>query len=194
MNITPCSLLERLKQTKGDAAEWAKLHDIYRPLVRSWLSGVPGIGTEIDDLTQETMMVLYRELPGFERRRDGAFRAWLRQITVNRIRAFYKARQKQPRAGFDSQGEAALGQLADPDSNLSHQWDLEHDRHVFRKLLALVQPDFSPTTWQAFTQFALEGVPAAQVAQQLAISEGAVMQSKFRILKRLREEAGELVD
>ena len=54
--------------------------------------------------------------------------------------------------------------------------------------------DFEPSTWQAFTRFALEGRPAAQVAGELGVTESAVVQAKFRILKRLREEAGELRD
>ena len=139
-------------------------------------------------------MVVLRELPAFERRRDGAFRAWLRQITVNRVRSFCKARQRQPRAGLGHEEEQLLAQLADPASDLARQWDREHDRHVLQKLLAMVRPDFEPTTWQAFIRFALEGLPATRVAQELGISESAVVQAKFRILKRLREETEELLE
>jgi RNA polymerase sigma-70 factor (ECF subfamily) len=87
-----------------------------------------------------------------------------------------------------------LNQLADPTSELSRQWDQDHDRHVFQKLLAIVERDFEPGTWQAFTRFAVEGRPAAEVAGELGVTESAVVQTKFRILKRLREEAGELLD
>jgi RNA polymerase sigma-70 factor (ECF subfamily) len=194
MDTTSCSLLGRLQNAAADAPEWQKFYGIYRPLVHSWLARVPGASQDIDDLTQDVMLVLCRELPRFERRRDGAFRAWLRQITVNRIYAFYKTRKKQPNIALDPQRDAVLAQLSDPHSDLSRQWDLEHDKQVFRSLLAVVQPDFSAATWQAFTKFALEGCSAAQVSQQLGISEGAVMQAKFRILKRLRQEAEELVD
>jgi RNA polymerase sigma-70 factor (ECF subfamily) len=133
---------------------------------------------------------LIRELPAFQRQRDGAFRAWLRQITVNRIRAYWKARHKQPLAGLGEHGEHLLAQLADSDSVVSRQWDQEHDLHVLRTLLAVVRPDFEAATWQAFSRFALDGLPAAEVAREMGISEGAVLQSKFRVLKRLREEAG----
>jgi RNA polymerase sigma-70 factor (ECF subfamily) len=60
--------------------------------------------------------------------------------------------------------------------------------------MALVQPDFSPTTWEAFRQFAQAGRPAAQVAEELGLSVNAVLQAKSRILRRLREEAGNLLD
>ncbi|HLJ96496.1 MAG TPA: sigma-70 family RNA polymerase sigma factor [Gemmataceae bacterium] len=194
MNTTSLGLLDRLKRAKPDAAEWQRLQDIYLPLIRYWLSGVPGVREEADDVAQEVLLIVFRELPSFERQRDGAFRAWLRQITLNRIRAFCKARRKQPVAGLHDEAEQLLAQLADSDSNLAQQWDREHDRHVFQKLVAVVQPDFEPKTWQAFIRFALEARPAARVAEELGMSESSVVQAKFRILKRLREEAGELLD
>jgi len=194
MNTTSLGLLDRLRHAKPDAADWHRLQDVYLPLIRHWLSRLPGLHDEIDDLTQEVLVVLFRELPAFERRRDGSFRAWLRQITVNRTRVFYKSRRKQPIAGGGSEVEQFLTQLEDASSELSWQWDRDHDKHVFQKLLALVQPDFAPTTWQAFTRFALDGQAAARVAAELGMSERAVVQSKSRVLKRLREEAGDLMD
>lgn len=194
MNTTSLSLLDRLKQAKPDAAEWRRLQDLYLPLLRHWLSRLPGLHDEIEDLTQEVLVALFRELPQFERRRDGSFRAWLRQITVNRMWAFCKARRKQPHAGSSSEIEDLLMQLEDSRSDLARQWDRDHDTHVFQKLLALVQADFAPSTWQAFTRFALEGQAAARVAEEMSMSISAVVQAKARVLKRLREEAGDLME
>ncbi|HTU19958.1 MAG TPA: sigma-70 family RNA polymerase sigma factor [Gemmataceae bacterium] len=193
MNTTSLSLLDRLKQAGPDSADWRKLQDIYLPLIRGWLAHVADLREEAEDLSQEVLVVLCRELPAFERRRDGSFRAWLRQITVNRIRTFQKTRRKTPNAEAGPAADQLLAQLADPNSDLARQWDQEHDRHVIHKLLALVQDDFEPNTWQAFTRFALEGRPAASVAEELGIKESAVMQAKSRILKRLRKEAGGLL-
>jgi RNA polymerase sigma-70 factor (ECF subfamily) len=194
MNTTSSSLLERLKRAGPRDADWRRLQDIYLPLIRSWLARVPGLRDEADDLAQEVLVVLFRELPSFERRRHGSFRAWLRQITVNRIRAFVRDRRKQPLAGLGAEAGQLLAQLEDPASDLARQWDRDHDRHLFQKLLAVVQPDFAPATWQAFLRFGLEGRPAAAVAAELGLTESAVMQAKFRVLKRLRDEAGELAD
>jgi RNA polymerase sigma-70 factor (ECF subfamily) len=194
MNTTSLGLIERLKHATPNASEWRRLRDIYAPMIRRWLSRLPNLHDEVDDLTQEVLVVLFRELPSFERRRDGSFRAWLRQITVNRMFAFCKTRRKQPLAMGGPETEQLLAQLADPTSDLARQWDQDHDKHVFRKLLAIVEGDFEPSTWQAFTRFAVEGRPAAQVAGELGLTESAVVQAKFRILKRLREEAGELLD
>jgi hypothetical protein len=56
-----------------------------------------------------------------------------------------------------------------------------------------VETDFTPTTWQAFQRFGVDGVPAAQVAQELGLSQNAVILAKSRVLKRLRQEAGDLL-
>jgi RNA polymerase sigma-70 factor (ECF subfamily) len=194
MNTTSLGLLNRLRRASPDAGDWHRLKDVYLPLIRNWLSGVPGLRDEADDLAQEVLVVLVRELPSFERRRQGSFRAWLRQVTVNRVRTYAKSRRKQPLAGLGAEGQRILAQLEDPNSDLARQWDREHDKHVLQKLLAVVQPDFDPQTWRAFTRFALDGLPAAAVAQELAVSESTVVQAKFRILRRLREEAGDFLD
>ncbi len=192
MNVTSVSLLDRLKVARPEATDWSRLQGIYLPLIGRWLGRVPGLGVEADDLAQEVFVVVIREIPHFERQREGSFRAWLRQVTVNKARTLRKQRRRRPAVGLDP-ADGFLDSLADPNGELAREWDLDHDRHVFQKLLAIVQPDFSATTWEAFRRFALDGLPAAQVAAEIGLSVNAVIQAKARVLKRLREEAGELL-
>jgi RNA polymerase sigma-70 factor (ECF subfamily) len=194
MNTTSLSLLDRLKKARPDDPDWRKLRDIYVPLIRAWMVRIANLRDEADDLAQEVFLTLIRELPAFQRRRTGSFRAWLRQITTNRLRALLRARRRQPLAGLGGEADQLLAQLQDPNSEASRQWDADHDRHVFQKLLAVVQPDFEPATWKAFTRFALDDLPAAAVARELGMSESSVVQAKHRVLKRLREEARGLMD
>jgi RNA polymerase sigma-70 factor (ECF subfamily) len=192
MDPTSLSLLDRL-QRQPDAASWQRLHDLYRPLIHHWLARFSDLRDEADDLAQEVLVVLVRELPRFERRRLGSFRAWLRQITANRLRTHWRRQHRRPTATPRNDPDQLLAQLEDPHSELSRQWDREHDQQVFQRLLAVVQADFQPTTWEAFQRFACEGRPAAAVAAELGLSENAVLLAKVRVLKRLREEAGDLL-
>jgi RNA polymerase sigma-70 factor (ECF subfamily) len=192
MTPTSVSLLDRLKNATPQAAEWVRMQEIYLPLIRGWLASVPGLNDEAGDLAQEVFLVLIRELPRFDRRREGSFRAWLRRITVNKARTHWRRRRRQPAVGLD-ETDGYLDRLNATNGELARAWDQEHDRHVFQKLLAIVQPDFQPATWDAFQRFALDGEPAAIVARETGLSVNAVIQSKSRILKRLREEAGDLL-
>ena len=192
MDLTSVSLIDRLKTSLPDAPDWQKLQDIYLPLIQRWLRRVPGLGEEVHDLAQEVFLIVIRELPRFERQREGSFRAWLRNITVNKARNFSKQRNRRPVVGLDLT-DGFLDQMADPGSELAREWDREHDEHVVQKILAAVQPDFSPQTWKAFQRFARDGVSAARVAEELGITENAVLLAKSRVIRRLREEAGDLL-
>ncbi len=86
MSVTSVSLLDRLKAARPDASDWNRLQGIYLPLIQRWLGRVPGLGDESADLAQEVLIIVFREVPRFDRRREGSFRAWLRRVTVNRIR------------------------------------------------------------------------------------------------------------
>jgi RNA polymerase sigma factor (sigma-70 family) len=190
---TSASLLQRLRASSDEAA-WRRLDDLYRPLIRRWLLRDPSLGEEIEDVVQEIMGVLVRELPRFQRRRCGSFRRWLRNITANRLGAFYRSRKNRPRALGCSLKDSPLMQLADPKSELGRQWDREHDRYVLNRLMELITPLFEPTTLAAFRRVAIEGIAPARAAQELGLSLNAVLVAKSRVINRLRQEANGLID
>ena len=194
MSTTSVSLLQRLKTAKPDSEDWRRLDQMYRPMIARWLVRASVAADDIPDLTQNVLLTVAHEVSSFERNWVGAFRGFLRTITTHRIRAHWRDRKRQPSGpGGDGPFEF-LGQLEDPNSELSHEWDREHDQVVYDKLLAIVERDFEPTTRQAFKRFLLDGIPALQVAAELGISENAVYLAKSRILERLREEAAGLLD
>jgi RNA polymerase sigma-70 factor (ECF subfamily) len=194
MSETSTSLLDRLRW-HPDAAAWQRLVDLYTPLIRGWLRRQGLRDPDADDVVQEVLTVVVRKVPQFERiERIGAFRRWLRTITVNCLRDFWRARRGQPLATGDSDFVQMLDQLEDPASALSQLWDVEHDRHVAQRLMELIQRDFEATTWRAFQRVALDHVPAGEVATELGISVNAVFIAKSRVLTRLRQEAAGLID
>jgi len=185
MNETPLSLLERLRQ-KPDEPSWQRLTDLYVPLVRRWLKeqGLPP--ADADDLTQEIFLVIVRELPAFGHSgRKGAFRTWLRTITVHRLRGYWRSKQTRPDQAFEEE----LDRLEDPGSELARLWDKEHDEYVARRLLELIEPEFSPATWHAFRRQTVDGLTAAQAAAELGVTANTVLIAKSRVLRRLRQEA-----
>ncbi len=194
MSQTPVSLLERLRE-HPDPESWRRLVEVYTPLIHDWLRRQSLQQQDVDDLVQEVLGVVVREMPAFHYDPErGSFRGWLRAITVNRLRAFWRARRLGPIATGDSDFGEMLEQLEDPNSELSRRWDLEHDRHVAGRLLQMIQPEFEATTWRAFEQVVLEGGRPADVAAALGISVNAVFIAKSRIQRRLRQELRGLID
>lgn len=188
MNHTSLSLLDRV--CVQDEQAWHDLAAVYTPLLHGWLRRYQVQASDADDLTQDVLLVVSRELPAFQHNgRPGAFRAWLRGILVNRLRYFWRSRKQRPLAGADSDLEHALAQLEDPHSALSHEWDQQHDRHLMHQLLARIESRFNPATMQAFRRSVLDSQPVEQVAAELGLSVNAVVIAKCRVLKALRHEA-----
>jgi len=184
---TSASLLGRA-QTAGDADAWGALVALYTPLLHAWLTSAGLQPADRDDLTQRVLEVLVRRLPEFRHSgRTGAFRAWLRGITTNLLREFWRDRAT---AATDS----VLAQLSDPGGRLSVLWDEQHDRHVLTALLELVRPEFSEATWAAFRRVAVDGVSPRATAAELGLSVNSVFVAKARVLARLRQRAEGLVD
>jgi RNA polymerase sigma-70 factor (ECF subfamily) len=190
---TSVSLLERLTGAPTDD-DWRRLDDLYRPLLRTWMAraGVPA--SDVDDLVQDVLLVVFRKIGGFERRGQGAFRAWLRTILANRVRDHFRGQKYLPTATGDSDFLLRLDELQSPDSALSRLWDREHDEHVAAALIQRVQGEFTPVTWEAFRRHVMEGEPAVQVAEALGLSLNSVLLAKSRVLKRVRQELAGLVD
>ncbi len=169
--------------------------ELYTPLIRAWLLRHEVPAADVDDLTQEVLGVVVRELAGFQHnQRLGAFRAWLRAITVNRLKGYWRGRRHPLPAGGDSDAVRRLEQLEDPHSSLSKLWDLEHDRHVLGRLMKRIEPEFPLAWWQAFRRHVVEGARASEVAGELDVSVNVVLLAKSRILRRLRQEAAGFVD
>lgn len=190
---TSASLLDRLT-SRPDEASWKRLDDLYRPLIRSWILREPRCRNDVDDLVQEVMTVLVRELPGFRRQRPGSFRCWLKAITVHRLQAYLRHIGRRAAVNTQLDGTSLADQLADPNSSLSQQWDDEHKHHIIRRLLELIEDEFAPTTLAAFRRTVFDEADTEQVAAELGISENAVLVAKSKVLSRLREEAEGFLD
>jgi hypothetical protein len=76
---TSVSLLERLAGAPTDD-DWRRLLDLYQPLLHAWMAraGVPP--ADVDDLAQDVLLVVFREVGGFERRGMRFPRAWGRGV------------------------------------------------------------------------------------------------------------------
>ena len=188
---TPRSLLQRIAESSAEA-DWRRLVGLYQPFIGKWLgrAGIPA--SDADDLAQEVLTVVVKELPEFEHsERAGAFRNWLRTVVLNRTRGYWPSRQTRPK---HEDGSAAIAALEDPSSGLSGEWDREHDAHIVRRLLESLEGEFTPTTWAAFRRQMMDGAKAADVATELGLTTNAVLVAKSRVLRRFRTEAAGLIE
>lgn len=188
MHTTSGSLLVRLRQHEAHEA-WARFTQLYTPLLFYWARRVGLSSHDADDFVQDVLVLLLDKVGQFEHRGTGSFRAWLRTVAVNKARErFRRAAPATIGSGDASVSDLAAAAEADP------FWEVEYRQHLMTRALSVMQSEFEPATWQACWQRIVEDRPAKEVAANIGLSEGAVYVYTGRVLRRLREELGDLLD
>ncbi len=192
MQGTSVTLLGRLRECPV-AADWVRLVALYQPFVARFIRLDPALVADADDISQDVMAKIVEHLPQFERQRDGSFRNWLKTITINQVRLYWRQRLQHRRVNLEP-NRLLCDALADPTNELCQLWEAEYRGSIVRRLQDLVEPEFSPTTWRAFRMRVAEGRTTEEVAAVLGISRNAVDIAKSRVLARLRREAAGLIE
>ncbi len=192
---TSLTLIQRLRDNEPDA--WARMVVLYRPLVCYWCGRQGLTGADVDDVVQEVFQVAAVRMSDFRRDRPGdTFRGWLRGITRMKARDYLRDRGKNPQAIGGSTALDRMRGLPEPvaqDSDSSAEEDPPSEvAGLLRRALELVRAEFQPDTWRAFLLTAVENRPAPDVAVELGQSPAAVRQAKSRVLRRVRQELGDL--
>lgn len=185
------SLLLRLHDPR-DAVAWNEFVAIYRPVIVR-LAVARGLQeVDAEDLAQQVLLATSGKIADWEADPNRArFRTWLNVVTRNAaINAV--ARQKADRGiGGTSALVLINGKAADECSD--HEvFDLESRRELFRWAADDVREEFQTATWNAFWMTAIDGLPAADVADKTGKSVGAVYAARCRVMARLQEKVRHL--
>jgi RNA polymerase sigma-70 factor (ECF subfamily) len=189
---TSLSLLEQLRA--NDPAAWQRFAALYAPLVRFWCARSGLRGPDAEDVAQEVFAAAAAGLSRFHRDRPGdTFRGWLRGITRNQVLLHHRRNQARTRA---EGGPDAWAQLQNTADRLLVPVDGEDAEMgaLYQRALEQVRVEFPDHVWQAFWLTTIENrMPAALVAE-LDMTANHIRQAKSRVLRRLREQVGDLLD
>jgi RNA polymerase sigma-70 factor (ECF subfamily) len=188
------SLLARVKA--NDAAAWDRLVGLYAPLVLAWCRRWDLQEQDAADVFQEVFRAVATHISQFHRDKPGdTFRGWLRTITSNKVRDHFRRLGREPQGAGGTDALSRLAQLPAPARTEDGAPDeAQADSGLFRRALELIRDQFEERTWQAFWRTAVDGRAPRDVAAELGMTAGAVRVAKSRVLQRLREELGDLID
>jgi RNA polymerase sigma-70 factor (ECF subfamily) len=191
---TSLTLLERLRANNSDA--WRVMVQLYTPLVYHWCARGGLRGADTEDVTQDVFQAAATHLANFRRDRPGdSFRGWLRGITRNMVLQHFRRRGRHAPASGGTDALLRLQEVADTsDVTAVEDEDPAEELDALRqRALELVRSEFEERTWRAFWMTVVEDRAPVDVAADMGVSPAAVRMAKSRVLHRLKEEFGELI-
>jgi RNA polymerase sigma factor (sigma-70 family) len=190
---TRYSLLSRL-QNWDDQASWKDFFDTYWRLIYSIALKSGLTETEAQDVVQETIISVAKNIHKFKRDRAlGTFKGWLRNITRWRIADQLKQRM-QPRqqnlvAIGDTDSTLEFMQIPDPAGGaLDDAWEREWRANLFDAAVERVKQRVKEEHFQIFELLVIRQWPARRVAATLDVTIGQVYLAKFRTVALIKKE------
>jgi RNA polymerase sigma-70 factor (ECF subfamily) len=185
----------------ADDEAWARLVELHSQLV-CYRCRQNGMAEQ--DLPAIPLEVFQAVATNIERFRDdgpdSTFRGWLRTVARSKVADSFRRKGKEPDAAGGTEAQFRFNQLEDGEPVAGTDDDSDEaglsgeHRVLVRRASELIQRDFEDRTWNAFWKVAVEGRPTADVADELGMKPRTVRVSRCRVLARLREEFGDLID
>ncbi len=191
---TRLSLLSRARDRDGEA--WSELVALYGPLIAHWCQRCGLSSHATADCIQEVFTSVSRSIATFRPQREsGAFRAWLWTITSNRIKDFFRREQRHTCPTGGSTALRSIEHIADerevPDDEPSSAVAIQA---LMARAMEQVRGEFETKTWSIFLRSVVDQVSTEIVAKEFNVQSATVRQVRSRILRRLREQLGDLDD
>jgi RNA polymerase sigma-70 factor (ECF subfamily) len=192
-SATSRSLIVRVQA--DEPAAWDRLVKLYAPLVLNWCQRGGLQGPDAADIFQDVFRAVVVHVGGFRKERGSdTFRGWLRRITQNKLHDHYRKQNRQAQGVGGSSALQRLAQIEGPDLPDDEASPDDGESSLFARGLDLIRGEFEERTWAAFWRTAVEGQATKDVADDLSMTPGAVRVAKSRVLHRLREDLGDLMD
>lgn len=192
---TSHSLLVCLK--RDEAAAWRDLVRLYSPLIIYWCRRQGAAESDCEDILQDVLRTVVSSIGRFRKKKPGdSFRGWLRTITRSRVIDHYRRQASEPDGAGGTEAQLRFQQIVDRDIDSTEETESnqKEEQALYLRAIELIRDEFQPQTWRAFWRTAIDGCTAADVADELDMRPGTVRVAKSRVLARLRDRLGELLE
>ena len=190
---TRYTLLSRLED-RGDQDSWKDFFDTYWRLIYSVALKSGLTEAEAQDVVQETIISVARDIHKFERDRAlGSFKGWLRNIIRWRIADQLRKRTRAS-WGDASQTGADLpppdvAEIPDPAGEAAESvWEEEWQSNLLKAAMEKIKPQVREEHYQIFDLYVIKQWPVRQVARTLRVNVGLVYLVKYRLSALLKKE------
>ena len=185
---TRVSLLTQLRQDPTDQAGWDEFVERYGRHIYRWCRQWKLQDADAEDVTQDILVKLTKNLRAFAYDPSRSFRGWLKTVAHHAWRDFDDSRRRVlPPAAADSQVQELILTL-EAREDLARKLEEAFDLELLEAAKVRVRLRVAPHTWEAFRLMALEGLSVAEVATRVHLQVAMVYVAKSKVQKMLQEE------
>jgi RNA polymerase sigma-70 factor (ECF subfamily) len=194
-SCTDQSLILFMANGTSASDAWGVFIDKYGRRLYEWSRQWCANHHDAEELVQETILIVFRKIGVFQRKSEGCFRSWLREISYRCWLDMLKRRKRFERPIYDHQV------LDHQRSQIEHQtaraeleklFDNIADQEILELALTRARVKVREKTWNAFVMVDMKSERVEDVAVALGISRGAVHMAVYTVRKFIREESQKL--
>lgn len=189
---TNVSLLGKLGRNPTDQSAWENFAKRYAPLIKQWCGRWGLNPVDGEEIAQDVLLQLSRQMTQFSYDRNGSFRAWLKTVTYRSWCDLLKKRSRQKDIASGDTQILDLLKSQEAEQDLTDRFDKEWRSELLELAMNIVQIRVQPRTWEAFRLTTQENRPGAEVAEKLDMKVGAVWVAKSKVLRMIRDEISQM--
>lgn len=183
---------ELVRRTQsGDALAFDELFRRFSPRVYGLVYNMTSHHEDTNDLVQDIFSKAYRSIKGFKGK--SSFYTWIHSIAVNMAINFLKKRGRRQQMSLDDlegglQNDKDLADLIEKRDPLR-----EANLNDLKERLNEAMMKLSHDHRAVVTMFDIQGMPHAEIAKILGVSEGTVRSRLFYAHRQLQAHLGDLL-
>ncbi len=187
---TRYSLLQRAHDTDDEEA-WDQFVLHYRRFIAYILRQIGVREDDVDDLTQQILLNLTRNLAKYDRAR-ASFRTWLGQVIRNAAKMHFRKLQSRPVEVYDTDSGFLINGVLQ-DAEIDRLIEKEWEDYIATIALERVRETFHGKAVEVF-ELGLDGQSAAEIAEQTGLTVTSVYKLRTRVKRKLFLEVRALTE
>lgn len=186
---TSASLLRRL--SKGDQEDWERFVSLYYPFVFHCCRRCQLPAQDAADIAQDVFQAVFTNFQKYQEDKR-SFRGWLTGVVRHKVQDHWRKITGEVDGGGGSSALNRINQVIDP---LDQEEITQQGKGLLlARALELVREEFEETTWQVAKAQLIERLTAKEVAKEFGITPNVAYKAKARVVTRIRDELGELLE
>ena len=181
-STTRISLLQILRDKRGDDEAWGEFVRVYGPAVAEWCRERGLQHDDALDVTQDVLIRFWQTSKQFNYNPRGRFRSYLEQVARSALVRW----AEQAGAPHDQATRSLLEKTPEREDLLARLAEA-YDTELVAIAMAEVKTRVRPHTWQAFELLALEHRSGADVAATLNIEVNTAYVARRKVQRMIRE-------